>query len=173
MTCIAGMVSYKRVILGGDASASDEYTISISKDPKVFVKDNFIYGFADSFKIGQLVRYNFERDRVKLIDDKYLYTNFFPSLEKFIKRRIRKGDDNFDFLIGVTGRLFHFQSDYSVIETTCGYDAIGLGSEVALGALYAMQFDDSITSQEKINRALEASEYHNSSIRRPFTILEL
>jgi hypothetical protein len=71
------------------------------------------------------------------------------------------------FLVGYGNRLFRIDEDYQVAETLDGFDAIGSGSQVALGALYACQHLD---PKERVFQALLAAERFNAAVRAPFII---
>ncbi len=58
-------------------------------------------------------------------------------------------------------------SDYQVGKAACGYDAIGCGDYVALGALFAtkgMEF----SPKRRLELALLASQEHNTDVCAPF-----
>ena len=55
MTCIVGIVDNGYVYIGGERGASDDNAIISSTRPKVGVRNGWIYGFAGTFGIGQLI----------------------------------------------------------------------------------------------------------------------
>ncbi len=74
--------------------------------------------------------------------------------------------------------MFKVQSDYSVIEGSGLYNAIGSGSEVALGSLYTSLklydiYGDTYRCEEAVRLALEASASSSNYVRPPFTILSV
>ncbi len=60
MTCIVAIIDGNKVFMGGDAAASDDKTGIIFQrvDPKVFKVGQFGIGFIDSFRMGQILQYN-------------------------------------------------------------------------------------------------------------------
>ena len=60
MTCIVALSVGNKVFLGGDSAASDEKSglILQTTDPKVFKVGQFGIGFVDSFRMGQILQYN-------------------------------------------------------------------------------------------------------------------
>ena len=61
MTCVIGIVDNGKVWMGGDSAAidSEEETITLRKDPKVFRNEDFLIGFAGTYRLGQLIQYMF------------------------------------------------------------------------------------------------------------------
>ncbi len=59
MTCIVALINDNKVLLGGDAAASDDKSGLIFQrtDPKVFKVGQFGIGFVDSFRMGQILQY--------------------------------------------------------------------------------------------------------------------
>ena len=75
-----------------------------------------------------------------------------------------------DFLFGFNGKLFGLQNDFGVIDALDDHLAIGRGSDYAFGALHAL-FDEDIKPEKKLFRALEAAEYYNGGVRKPFIVM--
>ena len=74
------------------------------------------------------------------------------------------------FIIGVRGRLFSFQCNYSFLETFNGYDSLGSGSTYAIGSLHTTSRMD-IHPAERVWMALEAAEEYGTDVKRPFKIM--
>jgi len=57
MTCIVGLIDKesKKIYMGGDSAGVANYSLSVRKDPKVFKRYGFIFGFTSSFRMGQLL----------------------------------------------------------------------------------------------------------------------
>jgi ATP-dependent protease HslVU (ClpYQ) peptidase subunit len=62
MTCVIGYVDKKTkdIFIGADSSAALGDEIFKRSDEKVFVSGPMIFGFAGSFRMGQILRYSFE-----------------------------------------------------------------------------------------------------------------
>jgi len=73
------------------------------------------------------------------------------------------------FLVGVHGRLFTVEEDYPVVASTDGYAAVGCGSELALGALYATA-GISLSPERRVMLALQAAERFSAGVRGPFLL---
>ncbi len=156
MTCIAGIALRGRVFIGADSLGSGNGVKQAYITPKLALLDVFEkrdlsltkihlgIGYTTSYRMGDLLRYNFTPPPIEHDEDenKYLVTDFIPELIKCFDdhsfARTKEGSKSGgNFLVGIRKRLFHVQEDFSVLEPTCGYTAVGSGQEFALGALYA------------------------------------
>ena len=155
MTCIVGIAHEDIVYIGGERAAADEVSVVPLAVPKVCKKGDWVYGYAGTFGIGQLM------DMIKLPpagEDPYitLRTVVVDKLKESISKYSRENDKDSDtvWLIGAGGRLFELHhADYSTIEVST--TAIGSGANLALGSLYTTQ---GWKSQEKrINVAINAA----------------
>ena len=55
MTCIVGLKHNGKVWIGGDSAGVAGLSITVRKDPKVFVREKVVIGFTTSFRMGQLL----------------------------------------------------------------------------------------------------------------------
>ena len=78
MTCIVALIHENKVLLGGDAAASDEKSglIFSRVDPKVFKVAQFGLAFVNSFRMGQILQYSW-------VPPIYKPTAGFKNLDKF------------------------------------------------------------------------------------------
>ncbi|KKO71831.1 hypothetical protein AAV32_09670 [Kerstersia gyiorum] len=60
---------------------------------------------------------------------------------------------------------------YQVGEAASGYDAVGCGADIALGALCATT--GMADHNSRIGLALHAAEAHSAGVRGPFTVLSI
>ena len=60
MTAVVALIHENKVLLGGDSAASDDKSglIFSRVDPKVFRVGQFGIAFVDSFRMGQILQYN-------------------------------------------------------------------------------------------------------------------
>lgn len=173
MTAIVGLVHDGRVYIGGDSAGIAGYQLTVRADQKVFRTDRYVFGFTDSFRMGQLIRYSFEPPAPVTRLDKFMATTFIDALRGCLKeggyaRKESEQESGGTFLVGVAGRLFRIGSDYQVGESVDAYDAVGSGDDLALGALYATP---DRRPKERIRIALSAAERFSAGVRRPFTIV--
>lgn len=177
MTCIVGVANNGRVYMGGDSAACDENGsfVSTRKEPKVFIKAGYLFGYAGSFRFGKVLEHNFVPPKFSGTDlDRFLNTIFIDSLrEACEKAKVDPSSeqDSAEMLLGVDGRLFEFCNDWHFGEDANDFNCIGSGSSFAMGSLFSTR---RIKSQHaRIKLALEASETFSPSVSGPFTILEV
>lgn len=175
MTCIAAIAYNGMVYMGGDSAAADEnnHFISTRKEPKVFIKDDYIIGYAGSFRFGKVVQYNFIPPKPDFKNlDKFLNTIFIDALRECAessKIDPTTEEDSSELLIGVGGRLFEFCNDWHMGEDANDFNAIGSGSSFAMGSLYSTGRIRS--PHARIRTALQAAEKFSQTVKGPFTIL--
>lgn len=184
MTCIVAIKHNNKIYMGGDSLGSAGYTKSVRLDEKVFVSDDgeMIFGFCGSFRMGQILRYvMLPPERPEGISDmKYLVAHWIPTLiETFANAGFRGSKDAEDhdetrtggtFLLGYRGTLYQVESDFQVGIPAEQYDAIGCGSDLALGGVYAAKKAGVKDAVKTITLALEAAEQFSGGVQRPFII---
>lgn len=184
MTCIIGIVEDDVIYLGGDSAevGGEAMTICSRSDEKVFIVDGeeFAMGFCGSFRGGQLLRYAFdppEQSKHKS-DMAYMVTDFVDAVRAmqkdrgFLKRENEIEEHDCVFIVGYRSKLYVVDSDFQVGCPLGNFTAVGSGSQVALGALYAT-VDSDKTPEERITLALEAAAEFNIGVRKPFHIVKL
>lgn len=149
-------------------------SISIRKDEKVFQNGPFIMGGTTSFRMIQLLRYKFDppKQTVNTDDMKYMVTDFVDALRQCFHNN-GFGDKDATvggtFLVGYKGTLYTIASDYQVGIVHCGYDAVGCGSDIALGALHATKGKK---PEARIKMALEAASTFSAGVAPPFILIK-
>lgn len=180
MTCIVGLAVNGRVWMGGDSAGVTNMDLYTRRDTKVFnagsQADEFVLGFTDSFRMGQLLRFGLD-DVVPPDNPELLYRwmvkDFIDAVRELLsaggfKKIENEVEQGGTFLVGVCGRLFYVEGNFQVGENWCHYDAIGCGGRIALGAMYATsQWAD---PQERVHQALMAAEEFSAGVRLPFVI---
>lgn len=171
MTCIAGIAHDGVVYIGGERSAADEVSITTLAVPKVYVKGDWIYGFAGSYGIGQLL------DMIKLPP---AGENPYITLRTTVVERLKVAISNYSqedikdkdtvWLIGAGGRLFEFHhTDFSTIEITT--TAIGSGANLALGSLYTTS--DWKNQEKRLKTAIGAAITYSPTCQGPIDVFSL
>lgn len=173
MTAIVGLCEGGKVYIGGDSAGVANFAITTRADQKVFRNGDFIMGFTDSFRMGQLLRYIFTPPPRRPDEDVFAFmvNDFVNTARKCLKSGgFTKVENNVEtggnFLVGYEGRLFRVSSDYQVGESACGYDAIGCGDGYALGSLYTSNGDP----RKRVKTALKAAQEFSAGVREPFHI---
>lgn len=186
MTCIVGVVEDGVVWLGADSCAGttgtyDHYPI---KEPKLLycegtpVADSVLGGYSGSFRFGQLMAHHFimptERD-TSADALGYLVGTFLSAVRKTLQAHkflhledgVESVPDDAQFLFASHGRLWVMQSDFAVIESLHGEDAIGCGMAYALGSLHGTRSFE-ITALERVELALKAAAERSAYVQPPF-----
>lgn len=180
MTVVVGCVEKEVVWMGADSAGSQGWEIVIREDPKIFRKGEFLIGFTDSYRMGQILRYSLEIPAIpegcELFD--YMCLHFIHSVRGCLKgggfaRKENEAESGGTFMVGVRGRLFTVYQDYQVGENKMTYAAIGCGRELALGAMCSLgNLPEKIRPRikQRITMALLAAEQWSSGVRGPFLI---
>jgi ATP-dependent protease HslVU (ClpYQ) peptidase subunit len=176
MTCVVGVISNGKVHMACDSAASDSDIGSVHKrkDAKVFMVDDYIIGFSNSFRMGQLLQYDFYPPIPNKRNlEKTMCIDFVDAIQKCLAKNnfiIDKDDDNIsDLIIGVHGRLFVMDTDFNMGEYYDKYFAIGSGYQFALGSLYSTKHIKN--PRTRLTKALEASAEYTMGVEPPFLYL--
>ena len=181
MTCIIGYVDKTGITMGADSCGADSsFSYTIRRDEKVFIRDNMIFGFTTSFRMGQLLEHvlaipKYRPKEQSLI--KYMCDDFITAIRKCFKdnefAKVQNNENQGgDFLVGFEGRLFQIFSDYQVAEPTMPYEACGCGEQYARGAMYVLEAMK-LSTERKIRSALEAVTHFSAGVQAPFHIKHL
>lgn len=178
MTCIVGVVSGGKVLIGGDSAAvwGDSLGIVVRNDRKVFRNGDFVMGFTSSFRMGQLLAFNFNPPKPRQGVDifAYMVTDFVDAARQRMKDGgFTRVKDNWSeqggtFLVGYAGRLFQIADDFQVGESTHGFDAVGCGHHIALGSLHSTR--EWTDPEKRAREALATAETFSAGVRSPFFI---
>jgi ATP-dependent protease HslVU (ClpYQ) peptidase subunit len=176
MTCIVGLVDDSKVWIGGDSASADGWTVRASNYPKVFRVGEFVLGFTTSWRMGQILQYHLsiEPQNEHQEDFAYMTRVFIEAVRSCLKEfGFTKVENNKEeggaFLVGYRNRLYSINSDFQVGEMADGFDAVGCGSEFALGALAALE---DLPARKRVERALEISAKFSGGVCPPFVILD-
>ena len=176
MTCVAGLIYNNKVYMACDSGASDEGggTIYKRRDAKVFMVDDYIIGFSNSFRMGQILQHDFTPPKPSKRNlERTMSIDFVDRVLESLARNnfvIDKDADNVcDLVIGVYGRLFVMDTDFSIGEYYDKYFAIGSGSQFALGSLYSTK--SMKDPRARLEKALEAAAEYTMSVSAPFLYL--
>jgi len=146
MTCILACIKNKKVHMMGDKQGSNGFIYSnYSKISKVFKNKEFLIGYTTSFRMGQLLQYNWEPP-VKSSDDSeevYLFNKVVTSILNCFKAndfgyKDKANWEGGNFLIGWRGRLFEMQPEMSLLEHT-DFTSVGSGEYHAVAAMNTLR----------------------------------
>lgn len=181
MTCIIGLVHKGAVYMGGDSAGTSGTDIKVRLDPKVFIlKNRFIIGFTDSFRMGQLLNFSLKLPRQKPTqsDYEYMCTGFINAVRKcfeaggYMGRESSQREEGGTFLVGYRGVLYAIGSDFQVGINENPYCSVGCAEDYAHGSLYTTELLR-MNPKRRITLALEVATHFNSAVRPPFVILRL
>jgi len=179
MTCIVGLTHKNKVYIGGDSAGVAGYNLQVRSDEKVFKKDNMIFGFTSSFRMGQIIRYclKIPEHFPSKNDYEYLCSTFIDALIGCFKEKgyatVKDGSvSGRIFLLGYKGNLYKIESDFQVGKVFDCFDATGYGQNFALGALSAIA-TGKIEPEKCIEAALQAAEKFSAGVSSPFKIVTL
>lgn len=176
MTCIVGIIAGGAVYIAGDSAGSSGPRLAVRADKKVFRKDQFVFGFTSSFRMGQILQYSLALPEFMEGQslDHYMATSFIDAVRACLKEKgFTSIDSNKEsggcFLVGYRGRLFEIDDDFQVGERLGFYSAVGCGQDLALGALYALE-NTNLLPQEKLGLALGAASKFSGAVCAPFVV---
>lgn len=178
MTCIVAIKDGNRIIMGGDSAAVGGLDIGIRKDRKVFKRGEFVFGFTESYRMGQLIQYgdpmpNLPADMPDADLHGWMCIDFIDWLRKtfddkgWLEKRHEKEVGGF-FLVGIRGHIYIIQDDFQVSERFDEYAACGCGENIALGSFHTTRSHKNAKSRAKA--ALEAAAYHSAGVSAPFIL---
>jgi ATP-dependent protease HslVU (ClpYQ) peptidase subunit len=175
MTCIIGLEANGKVYIGADSCGADDWTSRSWDVQKVFCIKEFIIGYTDSFRMGQLLQYNLVVTPQNGTDDlTYLVTVVAEAVRQVFKTygyaRIENNQEQGGFfLVGYRGKLYEISSDFSVLHAN-EFSAIGSGYTVALGIMKAL---DNLSPKKRILQALEITGQFIGTVKPPYKVMKL
>jgi len=184
MTCIVGFVDrYKNEIwMGGDSAGVAGLNVVLRKDTKVFKKQNMLFGYTSSFRMGQLLRFKLDIPKIEKNKDVYEYmcTDFIDSVKTcLIDNGYAKISNNETeigtFLVGFKNRIFRISNDLQVGENLYPYDSCGCGKQYALATMKTFDYlynKKDLQGRTIINTALRVAQDFSGGVRKPFIILK-
>ena len=178
MTAIAAIVEKGKIWMGGDSAGVAGLSLTVRKDPKVFLKGDVLIGFASSFRMGQLLRWRLKlpNHTKRMTTLEYMHLSFIDAVRKCLKdggyTRIEYNEELAgEFLIGYQGEIFHMSSDFQLSQNTDNFAAIGCGRDLVLGSLTTTK-EYETSPVERLTLALHAAESYSAGVRSPFLILD-
>ena len=171
--------------MGGDRAVSyGNEVITCLSEPKIFRHGHFLIGQAGDCRVMNIMQHKFSIPPVTTDDLMYYMIDIFiPEFQAVLKSSgVSKVENNIEhnegiFIVAVNNRIFRITGDFSVVEWSSNYTAIGSGRDFALGSLYTSSGEAMIacelTPQGRIMHALEAAAEFDPHVRGPFDILEI
>ena len=179
MTCILGLVDGKTVYVGGDsAGTSGDLSQRIIGDKKVFKRDTVVFGVCGSPKVMDALMHVLVVPKRSTGQDvgEYVRKDLVPALKTVLTETgcVSSNEQHPELfegaiMVGCHGKLFVVESNFQVITNAYGFDSVGSGSDIAIGAMHASMKERN--AKKRMLKALEASSINNAGVRPPFTIV--
>lgn len=177
MTAIVGIVKDGRVYMGGDSSAVADDIAYPVVNKKVFVRSGMLFGYAGSFRYGQVIQHHMPEVKLSAKVDALhaIVSGFVPVLRESLEGvgGIASDDEEDaagDCLIGYKGHLFLLQSNFSVLEPVEGVAVLGSSEGILLGAVAALS---GRRPEYRINRAMSIAASYSNAVLPPFNIVSI
>jgi len=185
MSCIIGKVDENgRVYMIADSCGISENFVISCSTKKIVEKKDMLIGVTGSFRVLQLIRYNFTLPKHKknLTSIEYLNKCFVPKFREVLAENgclsEDRGIESFEatLLIGYRGELFIIESDFQVRKSIYNYEAIGAGRDVAypllffVDLLYNNKNLKQLSTRESLIFIMKSISKFFTSIEEPFII---
>ena len=166
MTCIVALSWGDQVYMGGDRSYSDGHSIIAMQEPKIYTRENCLFGYSGSIGVGQAMAYEFNWPYIDVPED--MHTVLVPRLRKFIKKLgVDIKEDDAVCLIGNLGIVYELNlNDFQCVPVKFG--AVGIGSQYAFGS-YHSTYEH--FPEERVRMALRAAIHYSPNCINPVDIL--
>lgn len=190
MTAIIAIVDAHGFTFGADSAVScldgddTTYSLDLTDEGKLFENGPMIFGYCGSTRMGQLLEYSLTIPRKKRSQTAraFMATTFIDAVRECLKKGGWAGetsgaiDDDKEheeragnFLVGFQRQLWLVEADYQVLSPSDSYTAIGCGSSLVKGAMYALrEAKAGLTPLKEARIALRAAERYSAAVRRPF-----
>jgi len=177
MTCIVGLEDETGLIIGCDSAAvgSEDLSVVCVKRPKIFAVGELLIGFTGSFRFSQLLEFHLNLpSRLEREED----VDYMMSVSESIRMLLIEANcaevvsnvaEGGTALLGYRGRLYTLHGDFSILQFSRGFDAIGCGGNFALGALMAIRCKN---TEHRVRKALEISAELSAGVKAPFYLFK-
>jgi hypothetical protein len=138
-----------------------------------------LIGFTHSFRMGQILQYNFNLPaHPNGVDTmRYMCSNFVNDVRIVLKRDgfayiNNNQESGGTFIVAYQNRIFTIDSDFQVAESLKNYVSVGCGKDLALGSLYTTE-NTTLMPEERVGKALLAAQEFSSGVRGPFNFKKI
>ena len=180
MTCIIGYADQKHVYIAGDSCGSNGHYYCIRKDEKVFRKQDMLFGYTSSFRMGHLLHWKFviPKHPPDMSTDEYMNTVFIDEVIKCftdngygeMNKNVKTGGQ---FLVAYDGRIFDIQENYQVGEKSDNVCACGSGAIAALAAFNRGIEDKTHGVEYNLKKSLHIASLMIEGVEPPFKVLRM
>lgn len=172
MTCIIAYVDKINniIVMGADSIGMSSDSKRVRLDSKLVQKNEFIIGFAGSFRQRDIVQYHLQLPEITTDIREYLVCKFVPAFKEALKESFYE-DSICGMLVAYKDRLFVIECDLQVAENSNGFESIGVASEFAMGAMHILS-TQKLTANTKVLKALNAAMQFSSGVSEPFHLMQ-
>lgn len=176
MTCIVAVEHNGKVCIGGDSAANSGWNTGKIEFKKVFRNGDFLIGYTDSFRMGQLLEYELTVPRQENESDMcFMVTKFVPAVRDLLKNfGYSKVESNQEtggvFLVGYKGKAYQIHNDFQVMRYSRNIYAIGCGEQYALGSLASSNL---ASAEDRIMEALRVAGIFSNGVCEPYYVESL
>ena len=139
MTTIIAVQNSKGFVFAADAQVTEgDRAYMHPRMTKITEIGDYVMAGAGSSRCCDVVLFGWEPPIYDGTEHyKFMVSKFIPEMRKQHEDAgiTLKEDEDFVFLVGFNGRVFHVAGNYAVLETNTGLYGIGTGAAYALGAL--------------------------------------
>jgi hypothetical protein len=180
MTCVIGYSDPTGIWMGADSASiyRNSGHKTLRADAKVFRNGPMTIGFCGSFRMGQLLHYGLAipEQPAGMDDMEFLATLFVDEVRTCFRQGgfLTKEDDGEtggDFMIAYKDGLYQIGADFQVEVSTRTYVVLGVGADVAAGAMSVLA-DEPWIPADAIKRALKAAAQWNAFVAPPFVVVK-
>ncbi len=149
MTCVVGLEHRGRVWLAADTSSNADENSDDDHTPKVFKRDEWVIGYAGSWRLGALVRFKvtLPKRATKANVERIVSCDLIDEIVKVLdgngfSRELKdEGDavNPWNLLVGIHGELWEIDQNLNATHSIRGYHAIGEGAPWAQGVVAALK----------------------------------
>jgi len=177
MTCVIGLIHGSRIYMGSDSAAVGNRFIRTTNLPKIFRNGPFLIGYCGSFRMGQVLEHSLRIPRQKedQSDIAFMINVFIENVRNCLKEKgvasiEQRKETGGHFMVGYKGRLYSINSDFHVGDMLDGFDCIGSGAPIALGAMKALE---KTRPKQRIEKSLEVAAYYSADVTGPFHVMSI
>lgn len=149
-----------KVICATDSCTTIGDNINLVKSLKMYEKNGIVFLTSGKVGFNQTLMINFDYSLPETYDniDNVVKSDFKTKLKEFCKENDLLDENNMlpnNLLLIICNKIYLVCSSFTIVESQHDYMAIGCGTDIALGSLYALENEDR-PIKEKIEIAINA-----------------
>ncbi|MCD0155828.1 hypothetical protein [Deinococcus sp. 6GRE01] len=167
MTVIAALAHDGQVFMASDNVATGNRAYQVTNS-KIHQNGPLLIGLSGSVVVSDIIEHGWTPPSRAHGEsaERFLAWTVSRSLRTLLREQAHVSTDrdgeyvNLNALIGYEGRLYYLSTEFSVLSLTAPFEAIGCGSDYAMGVLYAYSRMDGAarpSPEEQLTRAVEAA----------------